>query len=239
MQEFYIETKKEEMGKFEVFFGHFIESFKNKSEELYDLWKEYPFIHSERKLNTIFAPAFCDMKRENAELGIEVFYELPFKVKNELQRFLDYYVEYDNDTYLIELKHSWQNYKMNVDMNTISKNTEKIWGKSIEQIKTLNKTSVKKMIDGKEDIYRVALMVMPVWSSKKPDRNSLSAKRYAEGLMKEFDKWTSKSFKANFVGVWAIKDFDKNKRELENNKNEYYPYVAFIAKVEPIWNSNL
>jgi len=235
MEEFYIERKKEKIGKFEVFFTHFIESFIKESEKLYRKWEEYPFIHSERKLNTILAPTFCDMKMKNPNLEIEVFYELPFKSNDKSQRFLDYYIEYDNDIYLIELKHAWQNFKMDGDINT-NEHTDKVWEKSIEQIQTLSKTAVKQIVDGKDNIYRVALMVMPIWSQKIPDKKVISPKSYAQGLMKEFDKWTSKKYKANFIGVWKIKKFDTKGHEFEKNRNEYYPYVSFIAKVEPIWS---
>ena len=211
--------------KVHSFLNDFIQKFASHSERLYDKWNEYPFVYRERQLNALVFPALYEMK-------CDVFPELPFKKKDGDQRFLDYYIEYNDSVYLIELKHSYQSYKSGIDLNNRTKET---WHKGIEQIDHLTKSTVNKyMVDGsdKENIYRMVLMVMPVYSKKKMG-DLPAANEYAEDLYTEFNMKSKKS-NANYIGVWKIAHYEERDHQFLDGQY-YYPYVSFIVKVEKIW----
>ena len=162
----------------------------------------------------------------------KVFPEFPFKKKDKIsQRFLDYYVEHEKNIYLIELKHTWQSYHSGIETTSQADNE---WLTAIAQIQDMTKRVIKSQLvaDTKGyDIYKMALMIMPVYSTKTDiDQEPFV---YANKLHDEFKRFTAQKNKPDFIGVWAIDGYD-GKQHQYTDRDEYYPYLTFIAKAEKI-----
>lgn len=227
--EIHISQESDERTTPVKFLKELLAQFATTAEDLYAHWEEYPFVYKERQLNALLFPALINLEAK-------VFPEFPFKKKNKIsQRFLDYYVEHKKNIYLIELKHAWQSHRSGIETTS---HTDNEWLTAITQIKDLKKEVVTNQIVNNHafdeyGIYKMALMVMPVYSTRTDIVQEPFI--YANELHDEFNRFAAQKNKPNFIGVWAIDEYTTKAQQYTNRDNlEYYPYLAFVAKVEKI-----
>lgn len=201
-----------------------IKNFAEESFEFYNHWGEFPFIYSEKQVNSVIVPAIHKYTKN-------IWLEQPFKKKKDNQRFLDIATTKGKNIYLIELKHSW-----NSRTDGVAKYTDKEWEKAIEQISDINKKTIGKHFNCNEfNVFKIALMIMPTYiaSNKKHNILNMSAKEYTNDLYQEYERYTSSKNKANFIGTIKLKKPMKYEHEFENG-NQIYPFISFIARIEEV-----
>jgi len=208
--------------KMRKFFETFLYNFASESINFYDkYWGQFPFIHSEKQVNSVVVPAI-HKTTEN------VWLEQPYKTNNGEQKFLDIVTVDGTNIYLIELKHSWNSKKDNIAGYTNSE-----WERAIEQIAELKKSHVVQFLNTEEyNLFRIALMVMPTFvaNDKKHSIFQKSSEEYANKLFDQYQQYKN----ANYVATWKLHNYEKYKHEYINNKEQVYPFISFIARVEKI-----
>jgi hypothetical protein len=201
-----------------------IKLFAEESFQFYDYWGEFPFIYSEKQVNSVVIPAIHKYTNN-------IWLEQPFKKTKGNQRFLDIATTKGKNIYLIELKHSW-----NSKNNNIAKYTDNEWEKAIEQIKDINRETIGNYFNYEDyNIFKIALMVMPTYISNKINHNilNLSALEYTKKLIYEYQQYLDQNYQANFIGTIKITNPLKYEHEFLNMK-QLYPFISFIAKIEKI-----
>lgn len=207
------------------FFENIVVNFQEESLRFFDIWGFFPFTYREKQVTSVLAPAIH-------KLTGNIWLEQPFKTqKGEIQRFLDIATLHEDNIYLIELKHSWNNKSDNV-----SQFAEVEWETSIKQINDLKISHVKKFVNTQDfNVYKIALMIMPTYLKNDSDNTicNMSAKEYSKLVFDDFMSYKSKEFRANYVSTWKIENPKEYEHEYEDNF-QIFPFVTFVAKIEPI-----
>ncbi len=206
------------------FLENIIELFAKESFQFYNIWGEFPFIYSEKQVNSVIIPAIH-------EYTSNIWLEQPFKKVKNNQRFLDIATTKGKNIYLIELKHSW-----NSKTEGVAKYTDKEWEKAIEQISDINRKTIGNHFNYKEyNVFKIALMIMPTYipSNTKNNILNMSAKEYNDKLFEEYERYIAKKNKANFIGTIKLKNPTKYEHEFKDG-NQIYPFISFIAKIEKV-----
>jgi hypothetical protein len=225
---FFLDSLEDGEGvrKIRKFLQSMVENFKTEMFSFYDQWGEFPFIYSEKQLGSILAPAI------HKHTG-SIWFEQPFKKdKNTTQRFLDIAVSDKENTYLIELKHSW----MNFSKGKITKGTDDKWEKCIEQIVDIKRVNMKSYFNFEDNqIFRIALMIMPTYENVASGKELefCSAKDYCKTIVDHYAN-KSKKYHTNFTATIKINNPKEYELELDTGKVQIYPYISFIAKIERV-----
>lgn len=223
--------------KLKKFLKNFCEEFASYSLRYHKALGEFPFAYSERSLTSIVLPSLINNKSTNKETF--VFMEHPFKKKKGIQRFLDFYIDYGDSLYLLEMKHQWNAYKT----TSLNKKTFKVWKDCQKQIQDINNQSINDhMCDLSfyKHAFKIALMIMPVYDTLK-DKNTLKNITYL--THHEYFTNIEEAFKANkeetvtqpnFLAVWKIDENKKYQQELADSQFSFYPYIVFAFYIEKI-----
>lgn len=206
------------------FLQSIIKLFAEESFEFYNHWGEFPFIYSEKQVNSVITPAIHKYTGN-------IWLEQPFKKAKNNQRFLDIATTKGKNIYLIELKHSW-----NSKDEGVAKYTDSEWEKAIEQISDINRKTIGDYFNYNDyNVFKIALMVMPTYISSKTKHEILdmSANEYTNILSEEYERYRAQKYKANFIGSIKIKNPIKYEHKFING-NKIYPFVSFIARVERV-----
>ena len=207
------------------FFDELHNDFAKETINFYEQWGLLPFSYSEKQVNSIIIPAIYKITKN-------IWLEQPFKI-GDRQRFLDIATTHEGNTYLIELKHSWNSKNEN-----ISKRTNKEWETAIDQIATLRKSNVKQFINNHGfTIYKIALMVMPTYLTNDFNHRILeqSAEEYAKNIFTKYKEYRSERYRANYVSTWKIENYEEYAYEYNGGK-QIFPFISFVAKIDKIYD---
>ncbi len=200
-------------------------NFKEESLRFFDLWGFFPFTYREKQVLSALAPAIHKYTHN-------IWLEQPFKTqKGEIQRFLDIATLYNDNIYLIELKHSW-----NSKSQSVAQFAEVEWETSIKQIEDLKIFHVREFVNIKDfNVYKIALMVMPTYLKNNFDNPiyNMTAKDYSKVIFDDFMSYKSKEFRVNYVCTWKIQNSKEYEHEYQDS-NQIFPFVSFVVKIEPI-----
>lgn len=215
--------KNQEIIELKNFFNRFIKNFRQESLNFYDIWGEFPFINSEKQVNSVVIPAIHKYT-EN------IFLEQPFKKNTNEQRFLDIVTSDFNNIYLIELKHAWHNKKYDVNSKA---NQE--WEKAIKQISDLNYENLNNIFYINNNMFKIAMLVLPTYlrNDTSNDIIQMSAEDYANQLFEQYQNDYDEPYQANLIATWKLENPINYTHEYKNAK-EIYPFVSFICKIEKI-----
>lgn len=212
--------------KMRSFFKSFVTNFADYSIRYHNKLGEFPFRYAERALTSAVLPSLiADQNNEPF-----VFMEHPFKNTGGNQRFLDFYVDYGDSLYLIEMKHRWNAYRtIDPDKKTFSR-----WNDCLDQIKDLHKKSIEDQLCEKmayDNIFKIALLIMPVYQNQNREidfekEQYPSSEEYRNGIIKSFQENRDIKKKPNFYAVWKIKE-DTNYHRDYGDGFTFYPYVVF------------
>lgn len=212
--------------KMRKFFKSFCNEFAEFSTSYHNKLGEFPFIYAERSLTSVVMPSLIKADPDNTF----VFMEQPFGKEGGGQRFLDFYVDHGDNLYLIEMKHGW-------DSKRTSKVTDKIkqiWGKAHEQISDITIDTIKNMCnpDAYQNIFKIALLVMPVYTEFDEMKHELSfdsAEEYYEKVKGYFT-----DSEANWISVWKVDENKDYVHSFQDESKQFYPYVNFVVYQERI-----
>lgn len=226
--EFYIGSHQDDKNinviNSQKFFEEFFTAFTEESINFYDQWGLFPFAYGEKQANSVVVPAIHKITKN-------VWLEQPFKIGN-VQRFLDIATVYENNIYLIELKHSW-----NSKNDNIAKRTDREWETSIDQIATLRRSNVKQFVNHKDfKIFKIALMIMPTYITNNLNHKILkqSAHQYAQDIFKKYQEYRSEKYRANYVLTWKVENCKKYIHYYEGEE-QFFPFISLIVKIDQIF----
>lgn len=206
------------------FFQNIVKNFSEESFSFYTQWGIFPFIHSEKQLHSVLAPAIHKYTKN-------IWFEKPFKDYKKNQRFLDIATTDKNNIYLIELKHSF-----NSKLQESTKKSFIEWERAIEQIADINRKTINGHFNYKDfKVFKIALMVMPTYMPISNSHKILSqtAKEYTNELFEEYKSYTTQKHRPNFIGAIKLNNPLKYKHEFIDGE-QIYPYISFIARIEEI-----
>lgn len=203
------------------FFYEIIVNFSQEIFLFYNIWGEFPFIYSEKQINSILAPSVYKYTKN-------VWMEQPFKDYKKNQRFLDLAIADKSNIYLIELKHSW-----NSKINEINTRTKNKWETAITQIDDINRKTIHDCFNYKDfNVFKISLMIMPTFLPAFESHKilSLNIRKYTQNIFDHFECYVAQKYKANFIGTVKINEPKKYIHEYDNGK-QIYPYITFVAKI--------
>jgi len=201
-----------------------ISNFSDEMFSFYEEWGEFPFTYSEKQINSILVPSIHEYTKN-------IWLEQPFKNNKKKQRFLDIATTINDDIYLIELKHSWNN----VNEDIYSKTSHE-WQTAITQIEDINKKSMKNHFECIDyNVFKIALLIMPTFIDSKVHNPivNLTAEEYTDVISEEFDRYIAQKYHPNFISVIKLREPYNYENEYQNKK-QIYPFISFIAKVIPV-----
>ncbi|MEE9284069.1 MAG: hypothetical protein V3U49_08370 [Nitrososphaerales archaeon] len=144
--------------KARAFLNEIANEFTGRSKLFYDVMGWLPFTFRERQTHSILLPAIAAASQATVV-------ELPIWRKygrGKRHGFLDYWVYHKSVLYLLEVKHSF----LSVRSGLTHKGSHDSWQEAIDQVDKIPLPLIRKDLDTPVDkIFRLALMVMPLWKS--------------------------------------------------------------------------
>lgn len=212
--------------KMRKFMHSFCEEFAEFSTSYHNKLGEFPFIYAERSLTSVVMPSLIKADANNTF----VFMEQPFNKNSGEQRFLDFYVDHGDNLYLIEMKHGWDSYRT----SNVTSKIKQIWEKAHDQILDITIDSIQNMCTPEtyQNIFKIALLVMPVYTEFDEMKNELSFDSAEEYYQKVRSYFTDSE--VNWISAWKV---EENKRYLHSFKDEskqFYSHVNFLVYQERI-----
>lgn len=136
---------------------------------------DLPYIYSERQVHSALFPAI-------QKVSDVTFLEQPIDRKRMIGKkkdghgWVDYWVKYGQNVFLIELKHSWLSYK-NVKLNAYD--NKATWKELLMQLKSIKNSDARFLADKSCNVIKMGLMVMPLYSNSKKEESGHLNKRDA------------------------------------------------------------
>ena len=191
--------------------------------------REYGFYYSERQLHTFLTPAIDKLTK-----GFFLF-ESPIKRGHRGKRGksggrVDYWLNYRNSSYLLELKHAWirAHFRHGNEKFTFY-NLEKSFREAINQLDSSKDKILEFMY--RDNMFGVALAIVPVFGRGDVFMKVRNTDQLLSQVLKECPQ-------ANAIYAWhlpkaysKILDIQKNSGDIVR---EFYPMVLFIVKVKKL-----
>jgi len=214
---------KEEHKEIEDFLLNITKEFAKESFKFYKEWNEFPFVYREKQVYSALIPAIYKHTQN-------IFLEQPFKSVNNKQRFLDIVTSFKENIYFIELKHSYKSKQNYLRDETIDK-----WKNAIKQIGSIKKDNIGLFYEENFKQYKIALMIMPYFISpyqtiNKADNN---IQNKTLNLFKDKNIFTKSEY-ANYISTIEIKNYSKFIHYFYKEREEVYPFLFFVARVEKV-----
>ena len=190
---------------------------------------EYGFYYSERQLHTFLTPAIDKLT------GGFFLFESPIKRGKSGRRGayegrVDYWLNYRNSSYLLELKHAWirAHFKDKGETFTFY-NLKESFDKAISQLDDAEDKILRFMY--RKNMFGIALAVVPVFARGDVHRKIKCTELLLSQIRAECPR-------ANAIYAWhlprafsAVLDIEKKSGEVVK---EFYPTVLFITKVKKL-----
>jgi hypothetical protein len=183
---------------------------------------ELPFIYRERQIQSLLLPSLAKVTRA-------VIAEQPIRRKigkKVISGRIDYWVFYEPYVFLIESKQSWQS----VSSKRTRKDTKRAWSAALEQLKSISRNEMEQLSYSTKHIARIALIIVPCYQASKhkdkliphSEEAAIDILNTLSGTLKPAPNWSA---------VWAIHKRLQTNHEYEKERNEIYPFLAFLARV--------
>lgn len=188
-----------------------------------------PFIYREKQFHTVMAPAI-------AKISNTFLMESPvireWKVMNrdyiDSHGWVDYWCEYNNYNYYIELKHGFISYRSGK-----IRNRDKIeWNTAYEQLSVIDE-EIKEQKEFTHGIFKIILHVLPIYIGSQSEINiKINNERLIE-IQKTSMKLISEDIPSNWSCLWELHNRLINSSEYSYGI-EKYPALLFLANVSEI-----
>ena len=190
---------------------------------------EAPFVFKERQLNSILAPALskitdaflmeAQVQREWSSISSEEY--------NDSHGWVDYWCNYRNTVFLIELKHNFISGKTGLLTKEIKEN----WNIALKQLDVIEKES-KVRSESCRGVFRVALHILPLYETvNHGDSKTIGEIERILNIQKLAMSGLDRN--SNWSAMWMIHDDLTGPYEYVNTK-EYYPGVLFLCNLYEI-----
>ena len=214
------------------FFEGFMEEFIKQAGRFINAVSEGSFMYGESQLNTIIAPALS--KITPAFLMESPVTRKWSSIRNEdwedSTGHVDYWCNYRDIDFLIEIKHSWDAY----NSDEVTKETQNKWESVLTQV-SLIKDDAKELSKYSNGVFLLPLLIVPIFETVPEDNEPDSIENFNE-LLDIQDEYRDKlKPKPNWHALWILNEnlTESCKFEYEN-KTEYYPGVLFFSKLSKL-----
>lgn len=149
--------------------------------------------------------------------------------KNDAHGWVDYWCEYKNYSYYIELKHGFKAYKSKL----IRKNVKEEWETAYNQLDSLvDEINLEK--EYSKGVFKIMLHVLPIYlhSSSESIKCEIEIEDLIEQQINSMEE-ISKLYQPNWSALWKLDD-NLCKEYSFINGFEKYPAVLILAKVSEI-----
>jgi hypothetical protein len=201
-----------------IFLKKLIKNYCNENYEYHESVGDFAFMYGERCAMTHIITAARN-------ITTDLLAELPYKVNDGNQRFIDLWCRYNDIEYFIEVKHGWNN----SNTKTIKELCKYEIG--LQQIKDFEAIQLDKEFDKiANKRYKIALMIMPDWVGSS-EREKLNKELIGAGYENEL--WNSLlKQQANFAGMCRL----NNDIEAIRTGSEYrkYPLLTLFGWIKEI-----
>lgn len=196
--------------------------------EYYSQTEEHVFTYRERQLHSVVCPSIADIT-----LGFLMENPLTRKPagEEEYRGNVDYWIFYNNYSFLLELKHTYFAYS---NADNPRKSIAKKFGRALEQLRSVRKNECRDQTFG-NGLRKIALeAVVFCRGSKEECRLKIDLEgRDFRTLFKKLLRNTELEYRSNLRALWVL-----NGRLVEPveyaNSFKIYPAVAFIGNVSEI-----
>lgn len=213
----------EEMSQVSEFLSRVTQEFARSCVTFEQAVGELPFVYRERQTQSILLPAI-------AKVANAAIVELPVsrKVKREVRSGrLDYWVYYEPNVLLLEVKQSWQL----IGGSKIRKGTQAAWTQALKQLKSISKAEAEGLSFEDSKWLKIAMLVLPGYQASK------EAEKLKPVELKEIER----SYQVvmdrllpppNWSCMWALPAELQRVTEYWNERKEIYPGVGIFVRVE-------
>lgn len=193
--------------------------------EYYDQTEEHVFTYRERQLHSVVCPSIADITPS-------FLMENPLTRKpageEEYRGNVDYWIFYNNYSFLVELKHTYFAYN---NADNPRKSIVKKFARALEQLRSVRKNECRDQTFG-NGLRKIALEAVVFYRGSKEERKlkiDLESRDFRT-LFKKLLRNTELEYRSNLRALWVL-----DERLVEPVKYassfEIYPAVAFIGKV--------
>ena len=195
-----------------------------RSTNYYDETGEHVFTYRERQSHSVVCPSIADITPS-------YLIEHPLRRRpageEESYGFVDYWINYRNYTFLIELKHSYFAYRR---ADSPRQSIKEKFDLAIKQLRSIRKEQCERLKINK-GIIKIALQTIVFFeSSKDPISIDCLEDQDFKKLLQKLIENAELEKRSNLISLWLL-----NKRLIESTEYdetfEIYPAVAFIGNI--------
>ncbi len=211
-----------------VFLEKLIRRIVKRSTNYYDKTGEHIFVYKEKQLHSVICPSIADLT--NSYVIEHPLRRQPSGDYDDYSGNVDYWINYGNYTYLMELKHCYFGYK---NADNPRKSISNIFNKALNQLKSIRKEECRNVTQNK-GLLKIALQAIVFYesSNERISKDDLSKIDFKEVFQKLIKNSELKN-KSNIISIWLL-----NERLIESvpwrKRFEIYPAVAFVGKVSNV-----
>ncbi len=223
-------VESENFKEAKTFYKKFLEETVVSLQKYYQSQKESGFSFGEEQVKTFLTIALAEVTNHN------VMQEYPLERKTDKKKGkykhktgrLDYWANFKNSDFLIEVKHGWIRYYPEFHKTTFYKRYNCLFQDAIKQVRSIkNKSGYK----SSKHLFGLSLMVAPYFV-KSLDKGS-STINFDRSFKNQLAQLLKDS-KGNIGCFWRLESKEIEKISYtERNKTylEYYPGVLFLGKL--------
>ena len=199
--------------------------FAKKSRKYFDVTSDLPYVYTEKQLHSILIPIID-------KLSEAFLVEKPTERKKVIEKsshgWIDYWVNYKNIIFLIELKYSCNGYS---NISKLRNSSLKEWINANKQLDEI--PNPKAFALNNETVIKIALQFNLTYTgSKKIQEFSI------EDCIEVGDKikasMAKEKLKPDFISNWYVHEDMIGPYEFEDDYQERYPYIHMFAKINQV-----
>jgi len=207
------------------FLRELLKNIVKRSTEYYEETEEHAFTYRERQLHSIVCPSIADIT--SSYLMENPLIRKPAG-EEEYRGSADYWISYNNYSFLMELKHTFFAYR-NAD-NPRESITKKFVS-AMEQLKNIRKDECRALTINNKGLIKIALLTIVFYKGSKDANLKKDLKhRNFKSLFRKLVNNTELKHRSNLRSLWAL-----HERLVEpvdyRNLSEIYPAIAFVGYI--------
>ncbi len=186
------------------------------------------FIYREKQLHSVVCPSIADVTP-----GYVMEHPLTRKPagEDEYSGHVDYWINYRNYSYVMELKHSYFAYK---NADAPRQGISDKFNFAIKQLNSVRKDECRYLSDDSKGLIKIALQAIVVYQSSQDDIVLDDLKEWDfKKTFKQLIINTDLKNKSNFRSIWLL-----NETLIESvwyaNGFEIYPAIAFVGNISDV-----
>lgn len=207
------------------FLTNLVTSIVKRSTAYFDDTGDNIFIYREKQLHSVVCPSIADLTN-----GYVMEHPLTRKPagEDEYSGFVDYWINYRNYSFAMEMKHRYFAYRKSDQPN---QKISSVFNSAINQLNNIRKEQCRDLMWFNRGLIKIALQTIVFYQSSQDDivQDELKNQDFKK-IFKQLIRNTDLNEKSNFRSLWLPSEGLIKSVEY-NNGFEIYPAVAFVGKV--------